>query len=90
MREGAGLDIKLNQGEKEFAMGWMAERSKARAWKVRIRHKRIVGSNPTPSDVPKSKPILPRLICLYFTGKMPNEPPRVSHRLPLPNRMAPL
>ena len=27
----------------------MAERSKARAWKVRIRQKRIVGSNPTPS-----------------------------------------
>ena len=25
----------------------MAERSKARAWKVRIRQKRIVGSNPT-------------------------------------------
>ena len=27
----------------------MAERSKARAWKVRIRQKRIVGSNPTSS-----------------------------------------
>src|SRR4051794_16157722 len=27
--------------------GQVAERSKARAWKVRIRQKRIVGSNPT-------------------------------------------
>jgi len=27
----------------------VAERSKARAWKVRIRQKRIVGSNPTSS-----------------------------------------
>ncbi len=31
------------------ARGWVAERSKARAWKVRIRQKRIVGSNPTSS-----------------------------------------
>jgi hypothetical protein len=30
-------------------VGWVAERSKARAWKVRIRQKRIVGSNPTSS-----------------------------------------
>ena len=29
--------------------GGMAERSKAHAWKVCIRHNRIVGSNPTPS-----------------------------------------
>ena len=29
--------------------GRVAERSKARAWKVRIRQNRIVGSNPTPS-----------------------------------------
>lgn len=28
-------------------IGQVAERSKARAWKVRIRQKRIVGSNPT-------------------------------------------
>ena len=34
------------------ARGWVAERSKARAWKVRIRQKRIVGSNPTPSAIP--------------------------------------
>ena len=33
----------------ERCYGWVAERSKARAWKVRIRQKRIVGSNPTPS-----------------------------------------
>ena len=34
---------------KRRCYGWVAERSKARAWKVRIRQKRIVGSNPTPS-----------------------------------------
>ena len=33
----------------------MAERSKARAWKVRIRQKRIVGSNPTPSAILSSR-----------------------------------
>ena len=37
------------QGLRSAARGWVAERSKARAWKVRIRQKRIVGSNPTPS-----------------------------------------
>jgi hypothetical protein len=34
---------------RDLAAGWVAEWSKARAWKVRIRQKRIVGSNPTPS-----------------------------------------
>ena len=34
-------------GPKDCAAGQVAERSKARAWKVRIRQKRIVGSNPT-------------------------------------------
>lgn len=40
------------QGLRGAARGWVAERSKARAWKVRIRQKRIVGSNPTPSAIP--------------------------------------
>jgi hypothetical protein len=35
----------------EGAAGQVAERSKARAWKVRIRQKRIVGSNPTLSAI---------------------------------------
>ena len=37
------------QGLMSAARGWVAERSKAHAWKVCIRQKRIVGSNPTPS-----------------------------------------
>lgn len=40
-----------NKAIKRSPLGWMAERSKARAWKVRIRQKRIVGSNPTPSAI---------------------------------------
>ena len=39
----------LEGSQEPIPSGWVAERSKARAWKVRIRQKRIVGSNPTPS-----------------------------------------